>query len=367
MKSAAGPMFSLVFLPSILSAFEYPRPFIDDYQLPEFEANRILQDVTTVYHYGDDPDFDPDALDSLVSSGWLRDSISQTLTRTERTVSTPVVDASNRLVQLEARTLPVGSPFDYRIQTTWNPAGKPILDVITNLADSTILDSTTYIWNHPDCPDLLLSGSDGSLEKITWSVDDLGRCASGVDSVREAPLDPWTFSRRIQRSWSVDGPIEEVALDENGDTLGLFRLRYDGVGKPVADSTWISGDSGLWLDETCSNTLVDGALKERICSSRDGFYATISTLRLETPTGISGFPPRAPSLVETAASSDQMRFRNTSALPLEIRIRSLTGTSLGTVRLAPGSQALVPHPGGTVVWVAKSSTSSSSGILTAIR
>ena len=357
------PLLLAALSPALAGAYELPNIDFDDFTTPSFDAQTFSMSYSQVYAYGKDSAYE-ESMDSLLLEwGFLKDTSAKTFTLQDNLLFTVELDSAQRVKFFDARSRSGFEVSETRAEYVWGKDGQLSQVVSKNIHDPDWLDSTDFIWTHPNCADSRTTF--GGLERITWSVDGMGRCSIGVGEYWNESSEQWMESSVLHWTWGASGPEMEVEIANGTDTVKIQRITYVN-GLPNRDTAW-STEDGETSVEVCQNTYLQGAFRQRRCQSATETFSTTSTLILGSTTGTAQRTSRVLLPVEATELPGRIVFRNGGTEQVQIQVVQISGSTMETLVLEPGRTASLPIAKGSVVWRATSPSGNRSGVLNAVR
>jgi hypothetical protein len=357
------PLLLAALSPALAGAYELPNIDFDDYTTPSFDAQTFTMSYSQVYAYGKDSAYEESMDSLLLEMGFVIDTSAKTFTLQDNLQFTVELDSAKRVKVFGALSSSGFEVSETRAEYVWGKDGKLSQVVSKNIHDPDWLDSTDFIWTHPNCADSRTTF--GGLERITWTVDGKGRCATGVGEYWNDSSDLWMESSVLHWTWGASGPEKEVEIENGTDTVKIQRITYVN-GLPNRDTTW-SYEDGDTSMEACQNTYLQGAFRQRSCQSATETFSTTSTLILSSTTGTAQRTSRALLPVEATELPGRIVFRNGGTERVQLQVVQISGSTMETLVLEPGRTASLPVAKGSIVWRATSPSGNRSGVLNAVR
>lgn len=303
----------------------------------------------------------PDTLPSA-SSGWVVDSATRLGTkRTSLDIQLSRVDGKlQRVRMIWPQMAPPDNFIDY--VHVRDSLGRVIrMDQV----HGTDTMSATWEWDRA-CP--TQTTSTFTLE--AWTADSTGHCTAAVMKDRNGTDSPWvvTSTRTVASEVWIDERLVADYTFSGADTSEKSTYAYLPDGRLIQATRWrkVAGSAQWWISGHKSVVYdAQGFVSSTATSYEYGVEVSNTViLPAHASLAVKSVPARLQAILAHRTSVG-LEFRNASASPLDVTLRSATGKHLGNVHVPAGSSvtASAPARNGVVLWQA----GGTSGILAPLR
>lgn len=290
----------------------------------------------------------PDTLPSA-SSGWVVDSATRLGTkRTSLDIQLSRVDGKlQRVRMIWPQMAPPDNFIDY--VHVRDSLGRVIRMV---MIDGSNTISATWEWDRT-CPTQTTS----NFSRYAWTADSTGHCTTANQKSRADSTSPWVVTNKAtvaSQTWIDDRLVADYDFS-GADTVEKSSYAYLPDGRLIQAVHWRKGNSQWWISSHKSVVYdAQGFVSSTATSYEYGVEVSNTViLPAHASLAVKSVPARLQAILAHRTSVG-LEFRNASASPLDVTLRSATGKHLGNVHVPAGSSvtASAPAGNGVVLWQA---------------
>ncbi|MEN9307127.1 MAG: hypothetical protein RL173_1059 [Fibrobacterota bacterium] len=284
---------------------------------------------------------------SAHDKGWIARIDSAGLT--SRVVADAVYDAGGK-VHLETRR-------------GYDGLGRIVTEYVYSGASTLVLvDSTRWVWKHPDCADEYRSDL-----RWIWKTGSDGRCLEGSFQLPDpTAVSGWSEDHRLGLVWS--GRHLKAAFEvQLGDTMTREEYVYTPDSLVSSISTY-SLDGSWYLAENTSYTYLAGRFVKSVAQGFDStgtvFARAVRTARQRTADMSRSSDSHQGTFAAKRLGSTVL-FVNTTSEPLHVAVFAPDGSRRADLVVAAGQKLewAAPAGDGALYWHARGASYSASGAL----